>query len=92
MADTFKIDSHKYSYHPDHSSKVIDFIKQPDNSTTREAYKLQHPKYIEVSPVGACNHRCTFCAVDYIGYKSIFMDIEKYKQSIASMKGKDVEA
>ena len=88
MADTFKIDSHKYSYHPNHSSKVINFVNQPNDSSIREAYKLQHPKYIEVSPVGACNHRCTFCAVDYIGYKSIFMDIEKYKESITSMKGK----
>ena len=88
MADAFKIDSHKYSYHPEHSSTVLSYIKDPKNSATRLAYKAQHPKYIEVSPVGACNHRCTFCAVDYIGYKSIFMDFEKYKASIDSMKDK----
>jgi GTP 3',8-cyclase len=86
MTDTFKIDSHKYSYHPDHSSTVINYIKDPRNPAFKQAFKAQHPKYIEVSPVGACNHRCTFCAVDYIGYKSIFMDFEKFKASIDSMK------
>ena len=60
MTDTFKIDGHKYSYHPNHSSKVIDFVNNPENQSIKEAYRNQHPKYIELSPVGACNHRCTF--------------------------------
>jgi cyclic pyranopterin phosphate synthase len=42
--------------------------------------------------VGACNHRCTFCAVDYIGYKSNFIDIERYKISLDSMVGKGVKS
>ena len=87
MADAFKIDGHKYSYHPEHSSNVINYVKNPSDPAFKRAFQLQHPKYIELSPVGACNHRCTFCAVDYIGYKSIFMDFLKYKNSIDSMIG-----
>jgi len=92
MTDIFKIDSHKYSYHPDHSSNVINYIINTKDPATRKVFKAQHPKYIEISPVGACNHRCTFCAVDYIGYKSIFMDLEKYKASIDSMRNKECSA
>lgn len=88
MADKFRIDSHKYSYHPTHSSNVINYYNEPLNKEYRQKFKEQHPKYIEVSPVGACNHRCTFCAVDYIGYKSVFLDLEKYTNTISSMKDK----
>ncbi|WP_063396472.1 radical SAM protein [Prochlorococcus sp. MIT 1306] len=86
--DKFKIDSHKYAYHPDHSANVINYIRNKDDKQYIEAFKNQHPLYMELSPVGACNHRCTFCAVDYIGYNSVFMDLEVYKKTIDSMKTK----
>jgi radical SAM protein with 4Fe4S-binding SPASM domain len=88
MTDVFKIDSHKYSYHPGHSLTVINYVTNTKDPAIRKSYKSLHPKYIEISPVGACNHRCTFCAVDYIGYKSIFMNLDRYKASINSMIGK----
>lgn len=52
---SFQLDSHKLHYHPQPVSKFLD---------TNDSY----PIYMEVSPVGSCNHRCVFCAYDYIGY------------------------
>ena len=86
--DKFLIDGHKYSMHPEHAAIVKRYLDEPENQERREEYQSLHPLYIEVSPVGACNHRCTFCAVDYIGYKSTFMDLDIYMRSIDSMKKK----
>ncbi|QNJ01753.1 radical SAM protein [Synechococcus sp. PROS-U-1] len=90
--DKFRIDSHKYLFHPDHSSNVLNHYKDPENKLFREKFKSQLPLYIEISPVGACNHRCTFCAVDYIGYKSTFMNTNKLKESLRSMRSQGVKS
>ena len=48
-------DGHKLIYHVDRVSK---FLYEDDC----------FPLYMEVSPIGSCNHRCIFCAYDYIGH------------------------
>lgn len=77
--DKFRIDSHKLIYHP---KRVSDFLEAGDQW---EKAKSIYPVYIEVSPVGACNHRCTFCAVDYIGYKSVMLDPDLYSERLYEM-------
>jgi radical SAM protein with 4Fe4S-binding SPASM domain len=61
--DKFSIDGHKLIFHP---RRVADWLDG----------KNIYPLYMEISPAGACNHRCTFCALDYMGYRHRFLDAD----------------
>ncbi len=83
--DKYNIDSHKLMYHPE---RVI----QVQNATTWEKAKDVYPIYVEISPVGACNHRCTFCAVDYLGYKTNILDYTVLTRAIKQMSIKGIKS
>lgn len=68
MKDAFRIDEQKLSFHP---GRVSQWLEQKDDW---ESAKHIYPLYVEVSPTGICQHRCTFCAIAYLGYKSDFID------------------
>lgn len=72
MPDRYRIDNHKLIYHV---SRVNDWLEK----------RIVYPIYVEIAPTGACNHRCTFCAVDYIGYKTVFLEKEILKARLTEM-------
>lgn len=79
MSDRFLIDSHKLVYHPDRAAAVM------AAGDDWERAKGIYPIYMEISPIGACNHRCVFCAVDYIGYKTVSLDLEMMRRRLPEM-------
>ncbi|MFQ5441529.1 MAG: radical SAM protein [Thermodesulfobacteriota bacterium] len=70
--DRFRIDSHKLMYHV---GRVSEWLKGDD----------VYPIYVEVSPSGACNHRCTYCGLDYMGYQNRFLRTETIKERLTEM-------
>jgi MoaA/NifB/PqqE/SkfB family radical SAM enzyme len=86
MSDRYAIDSHKLTYHP---QRVAQFLDAGDDW---EKIKKIYPIYVEISPVGACNHRCTFCAVDYIGYKPVRLSLEIIERTLADMGQQGVKS
>lgn len=59
--DRYRIDSHKLIYHV---GRVNEWL----------GGKITYPIYMEISPSGACNHRCVYCGLDFMGYEPRFLD------------------
>ncbi len=86
MADKYSIDSHKLIYHP---TRVSKWYEAKDDW---EALKKIYPIYVEISPYGGCNHRCTFCALDYMGYENIGLEFDILKSTISNMAKNGVKS
>lgn len=72
QTDNFRIDSHKLIFHP---HRIADWL---DGKTI-------FPVYMELSPSGTCNHRCTFCAKDYLGYRPRFPDTDILQKRLTEL-------
>lgn len=75
----YRIDSHKLIYHP---SRVADWM------TGKNIY----PICMEISPSSSCNHRCQFCAFDYLAYKPAFLDKDLILNNLRVMATKGVKS
>ena len=60
--NTKEVDNHKLMYHP---KRVTEWLEKGDCA----------PVYIEVGVTNRCNHKCIFCALDWIAHGG--KDIEK---------------
>lgn len=70
--EDYRIDNHKLIYHP---QKVADWL---DGKTV-------YPINAEIGLSGACNHRCVFCCIDYMGYVPHFLSEETVQKSMDEM-------
>lgn len=86
MADKYSIDSHKLIYHPE---RIYQWRSAKDDW---KKLKKVYPIYVEISPYGGCNHRCTFCALDYMGYENIGIEYDTLKKTIGEMGSKGVKS
>ena len=86
MSDEYRIDSHKLMFHPRRVARWAE-----SNDDWKKARGI-YPIYVEISPFGNCNHRCTFCAMDFLGYKANALDFEVMRQRIPEMAALGVKS
>lgn len=77
--EDFRLDSHKLIFHPE---KVGEWLKNKDI----------YPINCELGISSACNHRCIFCCVDYMGYKPNNLSSEIVLKNIKIMKEKGLKS
>lgn len=77
--ENYRIDSHKLMFHP---RRVAEWYEG----------KLSHPINAEIGLAGACNHRCVFCAVDYMGYNPHVLSREMLYNRLKEMQKKGLKS
>jgi len=77
--DKFRIDSHKLMFHVQRLNTWLEG-------------KVVYPLYLEISPAGCCNHRCIFCAYDFVGYKQNFINTAILKRRLTEMASLGVKS
>lgn len=78
MSD-IRLDSHKLLYHP---ARVAQWLEQGDC----------FPLYVEIGLTNRCNHRCDFCALDWLSGKKVDMDRDVLLAALRDMAGHGVRS
>lgn len=79
MAENYRIDSHKLLFHP---TEVSNWLKG----------ETLFPIELEIGLSGGCNHRCIFCALDYLAYKASILDKDVIYRNLPIMSKGGVKA
>ncbi len=79
MQDNLKIDSHKLNHHP---GRVASWMIGENI----------FPLYVEIATTSACNHRCIFCALDFMDHKEHLLATQTLCDSLAEMGKNGVKA
>lgn len=79
MIDEIRMDSHKLIFHP-------------DRVAAWKRGELIYPIEMEIGISGACNHRCIFCAVDYMEYQPRLLDEEILKHNLRILGKKGLKS
>jgi cyclic pyranopterin phosphate synthase len=72
VGQTYNFDGHKLLHHMD---RLHEYLAAGDC----------YPLYMELSPVGSCNHRCLFCAYDYIGHPGRRLETRRTLEFISEL-------
>ncbi len=70
--DRYLIEKHKIFHH---ISRLNSWLND----------EMVYPIYMEISPSGTCNHRCTFCGLDFMGYHKRFLDVGILEKTLQEM-------
>ena len=67
-----EVDNHKLMYHPE---RVAEWCEKGDC----------FPIYAEIGLTNRCNHRCIFCALDWLEHSGIYIDREVMSRNLEDM-------
>jgi len=74
-----EVDNHKLMYHP---QRVSEWLEEGDC----------FPIYVEIGPTNRCNHRCSFCALDFLEHNREDIDKDILKNSVEDMANNGVKS
>ena len=72
MRDKYGIETHKLMLHP---CRVCEWLEEGDT----------FPIFVEICPINACNHFCTFCAYNYLEFTGAKLDYDVLTNTLDDM-------